>query len=315
MHAALVDASGAVRAVAGDPELVSFMRSCAKPLQVAPFVRAGGLEKFGWGDDELALACASHGGEPEHIAVAARMLASLGLEEGDLACGPHEPLSKRGAMLARDSGEPLTRLHHNCSGKHAGMLARAKLAGWPTAGYQRADHPVQREALQEVARWAGVEPRSVPVGVDGCGVSVFALSLTAMAYTYARFGDEMANGAPSGNSASAAPTIGHAMATRPFLVGGTERFDTVLIEETRGRLISKVGAEGVHAVMVPSRGLGLAIKVEDGALRAQHSAVLAALRQLGELPDRVSERLREFAVRPVRNTRGEIVGEIRPAEW
>lgn len=307
VHGAAVDATGAVIATAGDPALVAFWRSCAKPFQVLPFVRAGGLERYEWGDDELALACGSHGGEPEHVAIAARMLAELGLEEGDLACGPHEPLTRRGAMLARDSGGQFTRLHNNCSGKHAAMLARALLAGWPTAGYERADHPVQREILAEIARWTVRDGASIPIGVDGCGVSVFALPLSAMATAYARF-----TAAAGSGDAPAARILG-AMAARPFLIGGTERFDTVLAEETNGTVLSKVGAEGVHCVMVPDRGLGVAVKVEDGALRAQHTAVLAALRQLGVLSDPLPSRLAEFERRPVKNTRGEVVGELRPA--
>jgi L-asparaginase II len=308
VHAAAVDAAGRLVASAGDAGLVTFMRSCAKPLQVMPLVREGGFEKFKWGDDELALACASHGGEPEHVAIAARMLASLGLEEGDLACGPHEPLSRRGVQLLRDAGASLTRLHHNCSGKHAAMLARAMLAGWPTEGYQRADHRVQREALSEVSRWAGLDPATVPVGVDGCGVSVFALPLTSMALAYARFGDAMSKGVEP------AARVGRAMATRPFLVGGTDRFDTIIAEETDGRVLAKVGAEGVHAVVIPERGIGLAIKVEDGALRAQHTAVIAALVQMQVLPSPLPARLEDFLQRPIRNTRGETVGEIRPDE-
>jgi L-asparaginase II len=307
VHGAVTDASGKLLAAAGDPSLVSFMRSCAKPLQVMALVREGGLEKFGWGDEELALACASHGGEPEHTGIAARMLASLGLEEGDLACGASEPLSRRGMQLLKDAGANPTRIHHNCSGKHAAMLARAKLGGWPTQGYEREMHPVQREAREEVARWAGVAAASIPVGVDGCGVSVFALSLTAMARAYAAFGDAIAKGVEP------AVRVGNAMSRHPFLVGGTDRFDTVISEETGGRIIAKVGAEGVHALTIPSRGIGIAIKVEDGALRAQHPAALAALIQIGELTHPLPARLAEFWRRPIRNSRGETVGEIGTA--
>jgi L-asparaginase II len=307
VHAAVTDASGRLLAMAGDPSLVTFMRSCAKPLQVMSLVREGGLEHFGWGDGELALACASHGGEPEHLAVAARMLASLGLEEGDLACGASEPLSRRGTQLLRDAGGMPTRLHHNCSGKHAAMLARAKLAGWPTQGYERDTHPVQREAREEVAKWAGVEASTIPMGVDGCGVSVFALPLSAMARAYASLGQATAAGAEP------AARVGLAMQTHPFLIGGTDRFDTVIAEETAGRILAKVGAEGVHALTIPSKGLGVALKVEDGALRAQHTAALAALIQIGELTLPLPARLAEFLRKPIRNSRGELVGEIRSA--
>jgi L-asparaginase II len=308
VHAAAVDANGNTVATAGDASLTTYWRSCAKPLQVMPLVRAGGLERFAWGDDELALACASHGGEPEHVAIVARMLASLELEEGDLACGVHEPMTRRGAQLARDAGTPLGRLHNNCSGKHAAMLARARTAGWPTQGYEGGDHQVQRECRNEVARWARVASDDLTVGVDGCGVSVFALSLRAMALAYADLGAQYAAGVDP------AARLVRAMASRPCLIGGTDRFDTIIAEETNGRVIAKVGAEGVHSVMIPERGLGLALKVADGALRAQHVAVIAALCQLGVLTEPIPERLRAFARRPVRNTRGEVVGEIRPRE-
>ena len=304
VHAAVVSTDGSVIAAARDAAMVTFWRSCAKPFQVLPFVRAGGLERFGWGEEELALACASHGGEPEHVAVAARMLATLDLEEGDLACGSHEPLSRRGATLLRDAGTPPTRLHNNCSGKHSAMLARALHAGWPAAGYERGDHPVQREILNEVAEWSGVRDDAIPVGVDGCGVSVFGLPLRAMAAAYARFAGALASGeGPLGR-------VGRAMAARPFLVGGTERFDTVIAEETDGAVIAKVGAEGVHCAAVPGRGLGVAVKVEDGALRAQHAALLAVLTQLDLIAMPLSARLAEFARRPVKNTRGDVVGEL-----
>ena len=144
VHAAVVGPGDSIIVTAGDPGLVTMWRSCAKFFQVIPFLASGGFDKLGWGDEELVLACASHGGEPEHLVVVSRMLASIGLEEGDLACGPHEPLSARGAKFVKESGKAPTRLHNNCSGKHAAMLARAQTAGWKTRGYERHDHNVQR---------------------------------------------------------------------------------------------------------------------------------------------------------------------------
>lgn len=306
VHAAVVGADDRVAAAAGDPHTVTFWRSCAKPFQVLPLVASGGFDQVGWGDDELALACGSHGGEPEHVALAAGMLASLGLEEGDLACGPHEPLSSRGARILRDSGMRATRLHNNCSGKHAAMLARAVAEGWPREGYERTEHPVQRACTEAVARWCGVEAARIPQRVDGCGVVVYALALDAMARAFAR----LACAARAGDDVPA--RILHAMRTRPFLVGGSERFDTVLMEETDGRVVAKVGAEGVHTVAVLDQGVGAAVKAEDGSQRAQYPAVLRLLQQIGALPDALPPRLAEFAVRPVRNTRGEVVGDVRP---
>lgn len=305
VHAAVIGADEVLVGAARDAQLVTMWRSCAKFFQVMPFLASGGFERLGWGAEELALSCASHGGEPEHLTIAARMLASLGLEEGDLACGPHEPLSARGARLWREGGQPLTRLHNNCSGKHAAMLARARTAGWATRGYEQPDHPVQRDCLGEVSSWSGVPLDDMPVGVDGCGVAVMALALDRMALAYARFGRAVHAGEeiPS--------RIADAVRRHPMLLGGTDRFDTVLLQETDGAVIAKVGAEGVHSVGIPALGLGLALKVEDGALRAQHVAVLTALQQLGVLPAELPPRLADFAGRPVRNTRGEHVGQIR----
>ncbi len=305
VHAAVIGPDEVLVAAARDAAMVTMWRSCAKFFQVMPFVASGQLDQVGWGAPELALSCASHGGEPEHVALAALMLASVGLEEGDLVCGPHEPLSARGAKLWRESGHPLSRLHNNCSGKHAAMLARAKSNGWSTRGYEQPDHPVQRGCLGEVSAWTGVPLDDMPVAVDGCGVAVMALPLDRMALAYARFARAIHAGEEV-PSRIAAAVRGH-----PELLGGTDRFDTVLLQETDGAVIAKVGAEGVHSVAVPSLGLGMAIKVEDGAIRAQHVAVLVALQQLGVLPIDLPARLGEFLGRHVRNTRGEVVGEVR----
>jgi L-asparaginase II len=306
VHAAVVGPGDALVASARDPSLVTMWRSCAKPFQVLPFLACGGFDKLGWGEEELALACASHGGEPEHLAVARRMLESIELEEGDLACGPHEPLSPRGVKCLRESGRPATRLHNNCSGKHAAMLARAHTAGWPTRGYERHDHSVQRGCLAEVSRWSDVPIDDMPIAIDGCGVTVMALPLEKMALAYSRWGRAVAAGQEL--PARTAAALRH----HPHLFGGSERFDTVLLEETNGEVIAKVGAEGVHSMAVPASGLGIAIKVEDGALRAQHIAVLRLLQLLGALPATLPPRLLEWSVKPIRNTRGEIVGEVRP---
>jgi L-asparaginase II len=308
VHAAVVDAGDTLRASAHDPDLVTFWRSCAKPFQVMPLLESGGFDRIGWGDDQLALACASHGGEPEHLSIVEGMLASIGMEQGDLACGPHEPLSQRGLKLLRESGGRPTRLHNNCSGKHAAMLARAHSASWPTFGYERQDHPVQQEGLAEVARWTGVDPSRVVLAVDGCGCVVYGLPLHAMARAYARLADaaRRGEGIPS--------QVVHAMQTRPFLVGGTDRFDSALIEATDGRVIAKVGAEGVHTVAIVDDGIGIAVKVDDGGMRAQFPAVLAALQRYGALPIDLPPQLAEFMRRPLRNTRGEVVGEVRPAD-
>ena len=307
VHAAIVDARGQLIGSAREPATTTMWRSCAKPFQVMPLLASGGFDELGWGDDELALSCASHGGEPEHVAIAESMLRDLGLEEGDLACGPHEPMALRGARILRDAGDRPTRLHNNCSGKHAAMLARAHSAGWDLAGYERDEHPVQVGALDEIARWSGAPRDQILRAVDGCGVVVFGLSLEAMSTAYARFA------AASERGDEIPQRITRAIASRPFLFGGSDRFDSLVVEETGGRVIPKVGAEGVHSVAVLDQQLGFTIKVEDGATRAQYPAVLRMLQYLGALPEALPPRLAEFARTRIRNTRGEVVGELYPA--
>jgi L-asparaginase II len=306
IHAAVVDARDCLAAGAGDPRRFTHWRSCAKPFQVMPLLQSGGFDDLHWGDDELALACASHGGEPEHVAIAERMLSAIGLEEGDLACGPHEPLSNRGAKLLREAGERPTRLHNNCSGKHAAMLACAHTAGWPMYGYERQGHDVQQCCLTTVAHWTGMESEDIGIAVDGCGVVEFAMPLEQMARAYSRLGRAATD------AAGMPKRVVGAMQTRPFLVGGSDRFDSILIEETEGRVVAKIGAEGVHSAALLDQGIGVAVKVEDGAQRAQFPALVRLLQLLDALPESLPPRLDEFLKRQIRNTRGETVGEIRP---
>jgi len=306
VHAAVVDGSGALIASAGDPGISTVLRSCAKPFQVVPFLESGGFDELEWSDEMLALAVASHGGEPEHVAIVERMLGSLELEEGDLACGPHDPLSRRGQKLLKESGEPATRLHNNCSGKHSAMLAFAQVSDWPTRGYEACVHPVQQKVAECLATWTDLPASQLRLLVDGCGVVAFGLPMQAFALALARFAAAAHRG-----DAIPARVLG-AMAAHPFLVGGTDRFDTVLIEETQGRVIAKIGAEGVHAVAVPERGFAAIVKVEDGAFRAQHPAVLRLLQYLDVLPAELPPRLQAILRTPIVNTRGATVGEIRP---
>lgn len=301
--AAAVVANDRLVGVARDPSLQAYWRSCAKPFQIMPFLESGDFDALEWGVDQLALACASHGGEPEHVALAERMLYDLGLEEGDLACGVAEPLAPRGVRILRECGSRPTRLHNNCSGKHAAMLGRAHAAGWPTAGYQRLSHPVQRSIVETVEHWTGVPRDALRIAVDGCGAPVFGMSLEAMARGFARLADATRRGDEIPRR------IVEAMQANPFLVGGTDRFDTILMEEAP-HILCKIGAEGVHCVAVPEQGIGIAIKVEDGAARAQYPALLALLQHLGALPESLPPRLAELARRPVRDSRHETVGVV-----
>lgn len=306
VHAAAVDRSDRLLLASGDPTAISPWRSCAKPLQVHPFVASGGWAATGWGRRELALACASHGGEPEHVGLAHAMLESIGLAVGDLACGPHEPLSTRGAQLLRESHAAPTRAHNNCSGKHTAMMAAAQSRGWPTAGYDQPQHPWQVLIRSGLSRWTGVPDGALDIATDGCGVPVFILTLEQMAQAYARF-------AVAALDEPAPAAIFDAMGGEPFWVGGTDRFDTALMRATDGNVIAKVGAEGVHTVAIRDQQIGFAVKVADGAGRAQHPAVLRLLQHLDALPALLPPPLLPFADAPVHDTRGGIVGHVRCA--
>jgi L-asparaginase II len=302
---AVADGEGALRATAGDPELVTFARSAIKPLQALPLVDDGAAGKFGLGAAELALACASHNAEPYHVDVALTMLRRIGLDEHALACGAHPPMHEPAALALREAGRAATRVHNNCSGKHAGMLALARAHGWPVAGYHDVDHPVQQRMLQELTRWSGVAPEDITIAVDGCGVATFALPLSGMARAFGG----LAAAARRGETAPAA--VVRAMTTYPEYVAGTNRLCTELMRASAGRIVAKVGAEGVYCAAVPGAELGIALKVEDGARRAAEPALLGVLHALGLLSGDEIGVLARFAEPVVRNTRGERVGELR----
>jgi L-asparaginase II len=304
VHAAVVGEGDELLGAARDSDSFTFWRSCAKPFQVLPFLASGGFDALGWGDEQLAISCASHGGEPEHVSLVESMLRDIGLEEGDLACGPHDPSSQRGLKILRESGERTRRIHNNCSGKHTAMLALARHKGWSTQGYDRREHHVQRGILHEIALWTDVPCSKIVQAVDGCGVVVFGMTLERMARAYSRFAVAAARGEEFPRR------VVDAMSSNPFLVGGTDRIDSAVIDETDGKVVSKVGAEGVHCAMLVDRGIGIAIKVEDGAQRAQVPALLRLLQELDALPEQLSPRLSEWLRKPVRNTRGECVGSV-----
>jgi len=308
---AVCDAEGALVARAGDPDLVTFWRSAAKFFQAVPLVVDGGADALGISDAELAVACASHNGEPRHRELAASVLAKVRCTAADLACGPHPSLAEPVARAMAERGEKPTRLHSNCSGKHAVMLAQARHRGWPTGGYHLEGSPVQRRCLEEVAAWAGVGEPAIGTAVDGCGVICFALPLRSMALAYARLGARRPGGDGARREArgAAADRLVRAVSAEPFLLAGTARSCTAILEASGGRVIPKVGAEGVYCAALPERGLGVAVKVEDGDFRSATVALLAVLDQVVPGFGTVGP---EWRSPPVRNTRGEEVGRMEP---
>jgi L-asparaginase II len=304
---AVVDAAGRLRASSGDIAAPVFARSAIKPMQALPLVEDGVMDRLGLTDAELALACASHSGEPRHVDLARSLLAKAGAGEDELACGPHSPFHGPTSRELRRQGLEPGRVHNNCSGKHAGMIALARAHGWPVRGYHEPDHAVQRRMLHEMSRWCEHPEKGFVLGTDGCGVVTFAAPLDRLAAGFARFSRAARQGE------SGARRVVNAMTSSPELVGGTGRLCTAIMRATRGRLFVKVGAEGVYCAGAPGAELGIALKVEDGAGRAAECAILAVLRLLALIQDEELGELDSFAQPAVRNTRGENVGRIIPS--
>ena len=302
---AVVDRDGALLHSAGDPAALTFTRSTLKPLQALPFVAAGGPARYGLTQPEVALLCASHSGEPRHVESAAAILAKAGNAAADLQCGTHAP----GFYAARDEvppPPPYSPLAHNCSGKHAGMLAHCSACGYAKGDYLDPGHPLQREIRRAVATFTGVAEAALVMGIDGCSAPNYALPLHGLARAFARLaaaGDDPDYGA-------APRTLADAMTAHPAMVSGAGRGDLALMEAGRGDWVAKVGAEGVQAIGVRSRGWGIAVKVADGGLRGLHPAVVATLDQLGLLDDDARAALARWAQPQVRNYRGIVTGDV-----
>ncbi|HEU4434090.1 MAG TPA: asparaginase [Pyrinomonadaceae bacterium] len=315
-HIAAVDPDGNVVAALGAPHNVTFLRSSAKPLQALPLLLTGAAERFGFTEEEIALACASHNGEPIHTRIAASMLKKIGLGPEALKCGVHEPYGVEAAAELRARNEAPNALHNNCSGKHVGMLAVALQLGAPIDNYEQPENPVQIMIGRVVSQFTDVPEEDLAVGVDGCAAPIFGVGVRAMALAYARLVspprtlDKMIR--------DACARVVRVMTAFPELIGGTSnRLDTEIMRATRGRVVSKVGAEGVYtAGILPCErwpnGLGLALKIEDGDdKRARPTVVVESLRQLGVLHEESLEALSRYAFFPVENRRGDVVGEIR----
>jgi L-asparaginase II len=304
---AIADAKGNIRFALGDLKTPIYPRSSLKPIQALPLLESGAAEAFGLSDAEIALACASHSGEPMHITRVASWLARIGCVEQDLACGAHpsryEPVAED--MIRR--GETPTRIHNNCSGKHSGFLSVARHWDIATHGYEKHDHPVQRAIAKALAELTGIESE-FPWGIDGCAAPNFAVPLDAQARAFASFASPDALPA---ERAGACRRIVRAMMAHPELVSGTGRSCAILMRSANGRAAVKIGAEGFYAGMLPELGLGIVLKIDDGTSRAAETAMAAILDKLGVLGD--DKEAREILRAPIINTRNEITGERRVA--
>ena len=302
-HLAVSDAGGAILASDGDPNRLTYFRSCAKPLQAIASLRTGILERFRLDSEHLAIMCASHNGEPRHVELVRDLLAHVGVEESVLQCGAHWPYYEPAASLVRcQMSEPLA-VFNNCSGKHSGMLAAARALDAPLEAYLEPAHPVQRRIRQVVEEFTGCRDADIAYGIDGCSAPNAAVPLAAMARSFAALVTS------SDHTARAAV---EAMTTNPYLIGGTARFDTALMEVTKGRVLAKGGAAGAQCTADRRSGHGLALKLESGDGTWTSVAVTAALTKLGWIDAAEQKALDRFANPTLRNHKGLTVGRVRP---
>ncbi|HWQ35376.1 MAG TPA: asparaginase [Blastocatellia bacterium] len=314
---AVVDGHGKLIASLGDISTRTWYRSAAKPFQTIPLISSGAADHFRLTPRELAVATASHSGEAIHLEAVASILSKIGLAESALRCGAHAPFDADAAQRLSEAGEEPSALHNNCSGKHAGMLALAGFLNEPVDDYLNPTHPVQQQIRAVLAQFADVQPDEISLAVDGCSAPVFGLSIEAMARSYARLVAAEQTGLPE-NLRLAAGRVLSAMREYPEMIGGTQgRLDTDLMRAARGRIISKVGAEGVQLLgVLPGddypHGLGIAIKIEDGdTRRARDPVVIETLRQSGLLDQSQLRQLDQYAHSVIRNHRQLEVGEVR----
>ena len=305
---AVADAQGKVLARAGDPHRITFTRSTLKALQALPFMQAGGPKAMGFSQENLAMMCASHSGEPMHVAQVQGMLDKAGLTYKTLQCGCHVPIfADLGVAPAPGPGQYDER-HHNCSGKHAGFLAHCVQQGWPVGNYLAPGHPLQQAIRREVARAVGLASEDLKMGIDGCSAPNYAMPLASLARGYAR----LASGLSDPEFGESFVQLADAMTSHPELVSGTARSDLAFMRAGRGDWVTKAGADGVQVVASRSRGQAFALKISDGNSTALNAATVAVLDQLGWLDARQREELRPWRAEAIANWRGTQVGERRP---
>ena len=306
---AVVDAEGQLLAYSGDPDKYTYMRSCAKPLQASVLLECVEAERFAFSPEEIAVMCASHNAEQFHQDAVFSILEKIGLNELSLMCGA--AYSFGNPAVTEDfirRGLPPRAVYNNCSGKHCAMLAACIAKGYDTAGYYLPAHPVQRDILDTVADYTLMNKSDITVGVDGCGVPVFAMPVFNMALGYAR----LVGGVLDGARSSAASAIVSAMTLYPLYVSGTGTFSSELMTAYRGNLIAKLGADGVYCIGVADKNLGIALKIESGGLEHVSTVVMSVLEQLDLFDGEKVGLLSDYRCKSAHNCRGEAVGRVIP---
>ncbi len=300
--ACVIDTAGRVLHQWGDIEHAVCPRSAIKPFQAIPLLESGAADAAKLSVEELSLACASHGGEPAHVVRVGAWLERIRCTPADLECGTHLPTNTQAAETLLRAGEAPCPLHHNCSGKHSGFLTLARHAGWPTTGYTDANHPVQRGAIEALARMAGCDAEGWPVVRDGCSAANVFLPLSALARAWAHLG-----------TTPASARLVAAMKAHPVLMSGHGYPCATMIGALKGHAIVKTGAEGVYAAVVPERGLGIAVKIDDGAGRASAIAMAALLTWLDAFIPESADTIHALRTPPIKAAAGGVTGHLRPA--
>ena len=310
---AVVDARGRVVHAAGDVAQAVYPRSAIKPLQALLLVESGAADRFGLTEKEIALACASHRGEPVHTETVTAWLGKVGLSSADLECGAHLPYEPQTQAALLRSGGSASPIHNNCSGKHSGFLTAALHLGLPTKGYIAVEHPLQQRLYALIEEMGGEPLGATGRGFDGCGIPVFGVPLRALARAFARLDDPVGL---SGQRAAAARRILDAMAAAPVMVSGTGAFVTRVMEVAGATVRLKSGAEGCYCAVLVDRGLGIAIKIDDGTGRAAELAMARTLERLGAFTAAQADQLADFLQAPIRNVAGKLVGHVRSVvDW
>ncbi|HKM39359.1 MAG TPA: asparaginase [bacterium] len=305
---AVVDLNGRLLYSHGDAERMTFLRSAAKPFQVLPLFAVGAQNKYDFSLSEIAVMCGSHSGQDMHVEHVKSILAKIGLTEAALQCGLQRPFHRETARRLAAAGKTISPLRNACSGKHACMLAIAQFQGWEIGDYMEIKHPLQQLMLKTIAALTEFPLKNIGIGLDTCGVPVFALPLANMARAYAKLGRK--KGATAAEEWGM-ETIVAAMTTHPELVAGTDRFTTKLIAAAGGALIAKDGGESSFGIGFTEQGLGIALKIEDGSGRALAPTVLQILHQLKLLPPETLTTLASYRELPLRTFGGILAGSVK----
>ena len=293
----------------GDSERVTYFHSSAKPIQGIAMMETGIAEKFGLDLKEIALMISSHNGEKEHVDVLTGLMEKIGVGDEALECGIAEPVNRDVLKELYSAGLSVTRLHCNCSGKHLGFIAASKVMEYPLEGYHKPDHPIQKSVRKIITEFSGAKPDLISCGIDGCSVPVFAIPLRNMAVSYANLCNPGFMGGKYGKSQN---YVTSAMTMYPEMVAGKGRIDTELMKRCGSRVIGKIGAEGVYCAGILGKGIGMAVKIEDGSTRAVGPVIMELLLQLEVITREEAEILKEFWNPQVLNNKGEVIGEIKP---